>query len=155
MEYKKIKVLEYDFFIVFESGYILSLDTTDFFIKKYNVLTESKNSFEHIINQLKNYLEGKIKKLNFKTKLIGTDFQKEVWKALKKVLYGQTVSYAYLAEKLGDKNKVRAVASAVGKNPLLIKVPCHRVIGSDGKLCGYRAGLKMKADILNIEQSIK
>lgn len=153
MEYKKLKVLQYDFFVVVEDDSILSLDTSDYFIKKYNVKTESQNNFECITTQLFNYFKGKIKILNFKTKLIGTDFQKKVWEVLEKVPYGKTVSYSSLAEKLGDKNKVRAVANAVSKNPILIKIPCHRVIGLDGKLHGFRAGIKMKEKLLQLEKT--
>ncbi|WP_239257101.1 methylated-DNA--[protein]-cysteine S-methyltransferase [Listeria ilorinensis] len=84
--------------------------------------------------------------------LTGTTFQKQVWEVLFKVEYGKTISYTALAEKLGRQSAVRAVASAVGKNPLLIVCPCHRIIGKDGTLHGYRGGLIMKKRLLALER---
>ncbi|WP_276106841.1 methylated-DNA--[protein]-cysteine S-methyltransferase [Listeria costaricensis] len=85
--------------------------------------------------------------------LTGTAFQKQVWEALFEVHRGETISYTALAEKIGKKSAVRAVASAVGKNPLLIVCPCHRIIGKNGTLHGYRGGLAMKKRLLELEQS--
>jgi len=83
--------------------------------------------------------------------LEGTYLQKEVWKQLTKITYGKTISYSDLASKTSNPTAVRAVASAVGKNPIGIVVPCHRVISKDGSLGGYAWGLKMKAKLLDIE----
>lgn len=81
----------------------------------------------------------------------GTGFQETVWNALQKIPYGETRTYTEIAEKLGKPSAVRAVASAIGANPVLIVVPCHRVIGKNGKLSGYRGGIPMKKKLLAIE----
>lgn len=83
--------------------------------------------------------------------LIGTPFQQSVWQELMKIPYGETRYYAQIAEALGKPTATRAVASAIGKNPLLIVVPCHRVIGKNGKLTGFRNGLPLKAALLRHE----
>ena len=89
----------------------------------------------------------------FKTpiELIGTDFQKQVWKLLEQIPYGKTISYLELSKQLGDVKAIRAVANANGKNPLWILIPCHRVIGSDGSLTGYAGGLHRKKWLLEHE----
>ncbi|HLS67615.1 MAG TPA: methylated-DNA--[protein]-cysteine S-methyltransferase [Pseudogracilibacillus sp.] len=83
--------------------------------------------------------------------LIGTDFQRLVWKTLRTIPYGTTTTYSEIAHKIGQKRAVRAVANAVGKNPLLIITPCHRVIRKDGSLSGFRDGIAMKRTLLYIE----
>ncbi len=82
----------------------------------------------------------------------GTDFQQKVWKALLQIPYGTTMSYLELAELVGYPKSVRAVAAAVGKNPLALIVPCHRIIGSNGSLTGYAAGLDLKKKLLTLEK---
>lgn len=84
----------------------------------------------------------------------GTSFQQEVWVALRDVGYGATVSYGELATRLGRPGSARAVAAAVARNPLSIVVPCHRVVGSDGRLAGYAGGLARKRDLLAMEQRV-
>lgn len=101
--------------------------------------------------QLQEYFEGKRKEFNFKTNPKGTEFQQKVWQALLEIPYGKTTSYLELSKKLGDVKAIRAVASANGKNPLWIVVPCHRVIGSDGSLTGYAGGLWRKKWLLEHE----
>ena len=94
------------------------------------------------------------KKINDKIKiyfLIGTKLQKKVWKTLQSIKRGTTISYSDMANKVLNKNAVRAVASAVGKNPISIVLPCHRVIAKDGSIGGYVWGLNMKAKLLDIE----
>ena len=83
----------------------------------------------------------------------GTDFQIQVWNELLKIPYAQTISYAEQAEKIGDKNKARAVGMANGQNPIPIIIPCHRVIGSNGHLIGFGGGLDKKAYLLKLEAS--
>ncbi|NHN26956.1 methylated-DNA--[protein]-cysteine S-methyltransferase [Flavobacterium jejuense] len=107
------------------------------------------------VNQLKEYFEGKRKQFNFELNTKGTDFQQKVWKALLEIPYGKTVSYLELSKTLGDVKAIRAVASANGKNPLWIVIPCHRVIGSDGSLTGYAGGLWRKKWLLDHENPIK
>ena len=82
---------------------------------------------------------------------MGTDFQKEVWQALATIPFGKTLSYGEIARQIGRPKAVRAVGAAIGKNPLSIIVPCHRVIGSDGKLTGFAGGLETKASLLRVE----
>jgi len=97
-----------------------------------------------------------MKKINI-DKLPGTDFQRDVWRALMKIPCGQTVTYAQLAEMAGHGTAVRAVANAVGKNPCAPDIPCHRVIRSDGSIGGYSApgGIEMKKKLLAAETGLK
>ena len=106
---------------------------------------------QNAVSQLNEYFEGK--RLNFDLKLNpkGTDFQKKVWKGLLQIPYGKTRTYLEQSKVLGDVKAIRAVASANGKNPLWIVVPCHRVIGSDGSLTGYAGGLWRKKWLLEHE----
>lgn len=103
------------------------------------------------VKQLQEYFDGKRTKFTFALNPKGTDFQQKVWKALLEIPYGKTTSYLELTKKLGDVKAIRAVASANGKNPLWIVVPCHRVIGSDGSLTGYAGGLWRKKWLLEHE----
>ena len=101
--------------------------------------------------QLNDYFEGKRKDFTFKLNPSGTEFQQKVWKGLLEIPFGKTMSYLELSKKLGDVKAIRAVASANGKNPLWIVVPCHRVIGTDGSLTGYAGGLWRKKWLLEHE----
>ncbi|PKB16631.1 methylated-DNA--[protein]-cysteine S-methyltransferase [Flavobacterium sp. 5] len=103
------------------------------------------------VSQLTDYFDSKRTNFDFKLNPKGTDFQQKVWKALLEIPYGKTLSYMDLSKKLGDIKAIRAVASANGKNPLWIVVPCHRVIGSDGSLTGYAGGLWRKKWLLELE----
>ena len=107
------------------------------------------------VYQLGEYFEGKRQSFSISLNPEGTDFQKKVWKALLDIPYGKTTSYLDLSKVLGDLKAIRAVASANGKNPLWIVVPCHRVIGSDGSLTGYAGGLHRKKWLLNHESPAK
>lgn len=106
---------------------------------------------QQAVSQLNDYFEGKRTDFNFKLNPSGTDFQQKVWQALLEIPFGKTTSYLDLSKKLGDVKAIRAVASANGKNPLWIVVPCHRVIGSDGSLTGYAGGLWRKKWLLEHE----
>ncbi|MDI6032546.1 methylated-DNA--[protein]-cysteine S-methyltransferase [Flavobacterium sp. LB2P84] len=101
--------------------------------------------------QLNAYFEGKRNDFDFKLNPKGTEFQQKVWKGLLEIPFGKTCSYMDLSKKLGDVKAIRAVASANGKNPLWIVVPCHRVIGTDGSLTGYAGGLWRKKWLLEHE----
>ncbi|WP_116790086.1 methylated-DNA--[protein]-cysteine S-methyltransferase [Flavobacterium psychrotrophum] len=105
----------------------------------------------HAAKELAEYFEGQRNTFSFKLNPAGTDFQKKVWTALLEIPFGTTTSYHALSVKLGDVKAIRAVASANGKNPLWIVVPCHRVIGSDGSLTGYAGGLWRKKWLLEHE----
>jgi len=101
--------------------------------------------------QLQEYFLQKRENFDFKLNPKGTPFQQKVWKALCEIPFGKTSSYMELSKKLGDPKAIRAVASANGKNPLWVVVPCHRVIGSDGSLTGYAGGLHRKKWLLELE----
>ena len=105
--------------------------------------------------QLEEYFKGERREFTFKLNPKGTSFQKRVWEELLRIPYGKTISYLELSKKLGDVKAIRAVASANGKNPLWIVVPCHRVIGSDGSLTGYAGGLHRKKWLLNHESAAR
>lgn len=83
--------------------------------------------------------------------IVGTEFQQNVWKELLKIGYGQCCSYSDIAQAIGKPTAVRAVASAIGKNPILLVIPCHRVIGKNGKLTGFRSGIPLKEKLLDLE----
>jgi methylated-DNA-[protein]-cysteine S-methyltransferase len=106
---------------------------------------------QDVVSQLNGYFEGKRNNFDFKLNPKGTDFQQKVWKGLLEIPFGKTCSYMDLSKKLGDVKAIRAVASANGKNPLWIVVPCHRVIGTDGSLTGYAGGLWRKKWLLEHE----
>ncbi len=103
--------------------------------------------------QLKEYFSGKRQVFNLPLKMNGTAFQKAVWEELKKIPFGQSVSYKYIAQKLNNQKAVRAVGSANGRNPISIIVPCHRVIGANGKLSGFAGGVDRKKILLDLECS--
>lgn len=103
------------------------------------------------VYQLNEYFEGERQNFDLLINPEGTEFQKKVWNSLLEIPYGKTMSYLKLSMKLGDVKAIRAVASANGKNPLWIIIPCHRVIGSDGSLTGYAGGLHRKKWLLNHE----
>jgi methylated-DNA-[protein]-cysteine S-methyltransferase len=106
---------------------------------------------QEAVTQLNEYFGGSLTQFTFALNPHGTDFQKKVWKALVEIPFGKTTSYQELSVLLGDVKAIRAVASANGKNPLWIVVPCHRVIGSDGSLTGYAGGLWRKKWLLEHE----
>jgi methylated-DNA-[protein]-cysteine S-methyltransferase len=112
---------------------------------------EIPEPLQEAVMQLQEYFAGNRKAFTFQLNPKGTDFQKKVWQALIEIPFGKTVSYHALSIQLGDAKAIRAVASANGKNPLWIVVPCHRVIGSNGKLTGYAGGLWRKKWLLEHE----
>ncbi len=105
------------------------------------------------IKQLKEYLTGKRKVFDVPLAPEGTEFQKKVWKALRDIPYGQTLSYKQVAENIGQPKASRAVGMANNKNPIMIVTPCHRVIGANGKLVGYAGGLDIKVKLLELEKA--
>ncbi len=107
------------------------------------------------VYQLNEYFEGKRQNFDLLLNPEGTEFQKKVWSLLSEIPYGKTISYLELSRRFGDEKAIRAVASANGKNPLWIFIPCHRVIGSDGSLTGYAGGLHRKKWLLNHESPSK
>jgi methylated-DNA-[protein]-cysteine S-methyltransferase len=102
-------------------------------------------------NQLQEYFGGRLRQFRIPLDILGTEFQKRVWRQLQEIPYGETRSYAQVAAATGNPAAVRAVGAANGRNPLAIVVPCHRVIGSAGKLTGYGGGLPLKKRLLELE----
>ena len=115
------------------------------------ISTTVPNHLQEAVLQLQEYFEGKRTDFTFKLNPKGTDFQQKVWQELRNIPFGKTISYLDLSKKLGDVKVIRAAASANGKNPLWIVVPCHRVIGTDGSLTGYAGGLWRKKWLLEHE----
>lgn len=105
-------------------------------------------------HQLNEYFDNERKKFDLPIKLIGTEFQQQVWNGLIKIPYGKTVNYLELATNISNVKAVRAVANANGANAISIMIPCHRVIGSNGELVGYAGGVNTKKKLLNLEQSL-
>ena len=106
---------------------------------------------ENTVKQFEEYFEGKRTQFDLKLAPKGTEFQKKVWSELQKIQFGKTMTYQQIANLLGNPKVIRAAASANGKNPISIIIPCHRVIGSDGSLMGYAGGLHRKKWLLEHE----
>lgn len=107
------------------------------------------------VYQLQEYFNGEREQFDLKLNPEGTEFQKRVWELLLEIPYGKTLSYLELSKRFGDVKAIRAVASANGKNPFWVIVPCHRVIGSDGSLTGYAGGIHRKKWLLEHESPYK
>jgi len=126
-------------------------------ITEISVLSEGKksskipDSLKKCVTQMQEYFRGERQEFDFKINPAGTEFQQRVWQELLNIPFGKTMSYLDLSKKLGDVKAIRAVASANGKNPLWIVVPCHRVIGTNGSLTGYAGGLWRKKWLLEHE----
>jgi methylated-DNA-[protein]-cysteine S-methyltransferase len=102
--------------------------------------------------QLHQYLAGERTSFDLPTATSGDPFQERVWRLLRDIPRGETVTYGELAVQLGDKSLAQSVGQAVGRNPLSVIVPCHRVVGADGRLTGYAGGLKRKQFLLDLEE---
>lgn len=131
-----------------EDGTLLSISTTRC---REGVLRETPLIYKAYL-QIIEYLQGNRKVFDLPFRFKGTAFQQKVWKALAEIPYGETRSYKQIAEAIGNPKAVRAVGMANNRNPLLVVIPCHRVIGADGRLVGYGAGLPMKEFLLNLEK---
>lgn len=101
--------------------------------------------------QLEEYFAGKRKNFDMPIGLGGTEFQRKVWMEVAKIPFGQTTTYMKLSQKLGNPAAIRAVGAAIGANPILVILPCHRILGSDGSLTGYAGGLDRKKALLELE----
>lgn len=112
---------------------------------------EKKSAFKTVIKQLDEYFSGKRTEFDLALSPEGTDFQQQVWQALTEIPYGETWSYGQLAKHIGKPKASRAVGAANGINPIPVIIPCHRVIGSNGKLTGFGGGLETKSFLLNLE----
>jgi methylated-DNA-[protein]-cysteine S-methyltransferase len=113
---------------------------------------ETDEPFEDALRQLQAYFAGTLRRFDLRVAPAGTPFQQRVWRTLMDIPYGETVSYAEVARRIGQPAAVRAVGAANGRNPVAIVIPCHRVIGSDGRLVGYGGGLAAKEALLALER---
>jgi methylated-DNA-[protein]-cysteine S-methyltransferase len=109
---------------------------------------------DRLIAELEGYFAGTLQTFTIPLAPKGTDFQQKVWAQLQSIPYGKTLNYAQMAHKLGDPLSIRAAATANGKNPIMLLIPCHRVIGSDGSLTGYAGGLHNKKRFLDLENRV-
>jgi len=116
------------------------------------VWREDPARLQEPVCQLRAYFAGELETFDLPLAPVGTPFQLAVWKRLCEIPYGETISYGELARRLGNPNASRAVGLANGSNPIPIVIPCHRVIGSDGKLTGYGGGLPIKQKLLALER---
>jgi methylated-DNA-[protein]-cysteine S-methyltransferase len=116
------------------------------------LVEETTPVLDDAISQLEEYFAGTRREFDLPLDPAGTEFQQSAWMVLRTIPYGTTISYGQQAEQLGDPNKARAVGAANGKNPLSIVVPCHRVVGSNGHLTGFAAGIDVKSWLLDHER---
>ena len=133
-----------------EDGVLLAISTH----RSFEGIEQETPLIQEAHRQLTEYLKGERKSFDLPILIKGTTFQQQVWKALLEIPYGETRSYKQIAEAIGNPKAVRAVGMANNRNPLLIVVPCHRVIGANGKLVGYGAGIEMKEFLLRLEKSL-
>ena len=129
-------------------NYLLSVSFTDKHIQQSNIQPHILNES---VRQIEEYFKGLRKEFNLSLQPEGTEFQLSVWEKVMKVEYGKTVTYLEIALQTGSKNNTRAVGLANGKNPIPIIIPCHRIIGVNGKLTGYAGGLERKKWLLQHE----
>lgn len=123
--------------------------SSEYIVKETEIIKET-------IRQIRDYLLGKRKRFDLPLSIEkGTEFQKKVWNGLTQIPYGQTRSYKEIAEMVNSPKAYRAVGMANNKNPISIIIPCHRVIGSDGKLVGYGGGIHIKEKLLDLENRYK
>ncbi|MDA9338393.1 methylated-DNA--[protein]-cysteine S-methyltransferase [Flavobacteriaceae bacterium] len=134
---------------------LLDNSTNDQGLEKFDLPQDIPECLQECALQLKEYFKGERTKFDLLLNPQGTSFQKLVWKELCNIPFGKTRSYLAQSKLIGDPKAVRAVASANGKNPIWIVVPCHRVIGSDGSLTGYAGGLWRKKWLLDHESPVK
>lgn len=136
--------------IVEQNGKIIEIR----FGKEYREIQKETIVIQQASKQLEEYFAGRRKKFTVEIEAKGTAFQQQVWEALRQIPYGETRTYGQIAQKIGNVNASRAVGMANNKNPIPIIIPCHRVIGSNGKLIGYAGGLDIKEKLLEIENTL-
>lgn len=134
------------------NGEISDLMTWSNRYAKQSELIENKIQLAPYVTQLQAYWQGEVTQFSLPLDMRGTEFQQRVWNELQRIPYGETVSYQQIANQLEKPTAARAVGAAIGKNPILIVVPCHRVIAVNGQLTGFRGGLPMKQQLLMLEQ---
>src|SRR5215470_2374776 len=121
-------------------------------VKPHPGWIEDVSSLSPVIEQLRAYFAGRLERFDLQLAPEGTEFQRKVWDELCSIGYGETISYGELARRIGNAKASRAVGLANGSNPIPIIIPCHRVIGSNGKLTGYGGGLEIKEKLLALER---
>ena len=115
--------------------------------------SRARSGFETVVEQLHEYFNGRRTQFTLPIAATGTAFQRRIWDLLRAIPYGETRTYAQLADTIGNRAAIRAVGLANGRNPISIVVPCHRVVGSDGSLTGYAGGLDRKRFLLDLENA--
>ena len=141
--------------LVGKNGYLHSLTlprqrSTDWPLPEWQ---PTKTGFSDCVRQLDKYFASKLRKFSLNLAPHGTLFQRQVWDALLHIPYGKTRSYQDIANAINNPKAVRAVGSSNARNPIAIVIPCHRVIGANGKLTGYAGGLQYKRALLDLEQN--
>ena len=134
--------------ITLDNGTVIGLKV----VESCSNISERSGFFEEVAKQLDEYFAGTRSSFDLKITLKGTDFQKKVWNELRKIPYGKTKSYQEIAETIGNPNAQRAIGSACNKNPILLIIPCHRVISKSGNLKGFSCGLKNKEYLQELEK---
>ncbi|ORX78673.1 methylated-dna--protein-cysteine methyltransferase [Anaeromyces robustus] len=136
----------------YKDDILYNLSITD----KRKLENNEKNKFtDKVYKEIQEYMKGQRKTFDIKYKFEGTEFQKKVWKVLETIPYGKVLTYLEVAKIINNRKAVRAVGGACHRNPIWLIVPCHRVVGSNGKLTGYAGGLDMKQKLLEIENKNK
>lgn len=145
----KINHIPYFWEIGYDKSLIHSLKLVD----SDNVVKENSLVSDQAFTEISRYLAGESQNLNIDFEMAGTEFQKLVWAEIAKIPYGKTATYGEIAKILGKPKAARAVGMACNKNPLLLVIPCHRVVGANGSLTGYAGGLDLKSQLLDLEKS--
>ncbi|MFZ2198558.1 MAG: methylated-DNA--[protein]-cysteine S-methyltransferase [Thermodesulfovibrionales bacterium] len=139
-------------YLIFTSNVLTGIS----FSRPANFLLKRKEGMTHAKKELTRYFEKALQEFTCKTAFMeGTEFERKVWETLKEIPYGETRTYKWLAEKIDKPHAFRAVGNALGKNPIPIIFPCHRVIETDGSIGGYSAGSDIKRRLLEIEYYTK
>ncbi len=140
-----------DLYLVEEQGQLVEI-AFHHLEKKEEMEEKNTELLQEVKRQLEEYFSGRLQDFDLPLKPKGTDFQKQVWKALLTIPYGETKSYGDIAKQIGKEKAVRAVGGANHVNPISIVIPCHRVIGKNGNLTGYGGGLEVKEKLLELER---
>lgn len=138
--------------IVEEDGFLTDVCISENFVIEDATIKET-TLIKETIGQINDFLAGRRREFDLPLLPKGTEFQKKVWRELQNIPYGKTCSYKDIAEKIGSPKAARAVGRANNKNPIILIIPCHRVIGSDRRLVGYGAGLELKERLLALEKN--
>ena len=146
--------------VIYEDNVIRALlmplaDTLDYKVGRLPGANKVTELTEQVNREIQEYFRGERKEFTFPIEAEGTEFQRKVWKALRDIPYGETRSYKDIAVAIDNPKACRAVGMANNKNPHIIVVPCHRVIGANGTLVGYANGLEMKEKLLEMEKNNK